>query len=207
MTVATGKYVTIVQHTFENRQPGDEARAPFHCTDANAYLGRGFYFWDDNLPLGKYWGGLRYHNHDLAYHVIEGPFECDRNDFFDLVGSREHQKFLIGVRIKLAGKRPNTATWPIGKIIQFVRNASKDPDHEYYKKFDFKAIRAVDVSFSLPKDQIETAMAEVNFAGDSGSYTYLNPCYIICVIDKNALVLGPFTLVHSSQKPAKKKGL
>lgn len=200
MTQPSTTFTTICQHTFEDRLPGDENKAPFHCLDTNSFVGRGFYFWDDNLQVAKYWGGLRYHNKGLPYLVGEAPFECDWNDFFDLVGSRRHQKFLLDVRRTLAGRRPQRTSWPIGNLIEFLKASNIDPECEYFNKFNFKAIRAVDDSFSLPKDQIELMKELTQFAGDTGNYTYLNPCYLICVISKKDISLKQLTVVHSSKQ-------
>jgi hypothetical protein len=193
MNSSVCKFDTVGQHTCEDRRPGDEAKAPFMCLDVNAFLGRGYYFWEDNLQLAKHWGGERYHKKGKAYLVGETPISCDWNDFFDLVGNRQHQKFLVSIMNMLVSKRQALHGWPIGRIIEFLKGANTDPEGQYFGKFTYKVFRAVDDSFRVFEK--DTAFAETQH-----NYVNLNPCYIICVIDQKGIILHPLTIVHRSKK-------
>jgi len=185
-------FTTIGHHTFENRGvPGDIPNAPYFCREVNAFLGRGFYFWEDNLPFAKHWGGIWYIDKGLRYYVGEVDISCSSELFFDLVGNRDDQKFFkIAVRI-LASRRAQLSSWPIGKIIEFLKAASKDPDDEFHTKFDYMAIRAADNS--------STRHADIRkFAESNASYADLNPCYIICVTVRNEIISTPVRVVYTA---------
>lgn len=186
-------FETVGYHTFEDRShPNDVRNAPFKSNDANAYLGRGYYYWERNLQLGKLWGGLHYYEKGKQYHVGESKLRCHRSIFFDLVGDMEQQEMLLTLSRLLAKKRPARHNWPIGKMIEFLKASSFDPDSEFFDKFNFKLIRAADDNFSKLKPE------KTKFAEDQKSFMELNPCYIICVLNTQDIVLGSILVVHSS---------
>lgn len=187
------QFETIGHHTFEDRGKDDAKNAPYKCTDGNAFLGRGYYYWEDNLQLAKHWGGLRYIEHGKHYFVGESPISFDRDEFFDLIGDRKHQTYLLEISKMLTKKRPEKGTWPIGKVIEFLKASNIDPDGEFYDKFKFKLIRAVDDNFLKFKKNAK-------FATTQQSFTDLNPCYIICVTEKKGILLEPISIVHASKQ-------
>ena len=191
MSKSVGKFETIGHHTFENRGQDDAKNAPYRCIDVNAFLGRGYYFWEDNLVFAKHWGGIWYVNNGKKYFIGETTIVCDQGDFFDLVGSRTHQKMVREIAKLLATKRPRLSGWPIGKIIEFLKAASKDPDDPFYEKFKYRVIRAAD-------DASLKLSHEHKFADDKNSYMDLNPCYIICVTFINGIISTPIKVVHAS---------
>ena len=186
------QFETIGHHTFEDRGKDDAKNAPYKCTDINAFLGRGYYYWEDNLQLAKYWGGLRYIDHGKHYFIGQSFISSDGNGFFDLIGNRKHQTYLYEVSKMLAQKRPEKGTWPIGRVIGFLKASSIDPDGEFYDKFKFKLIRAVDGSLLKFKKNAKFATTQQNF-------TDLNPSYIICVTEKKGILLEPILIVYTSK--------
>jgi len=194
MPELTHYFETIGHHTFENRgHQNDVQNAPYRCVDSNAFLGRGYYFWDDNLPFAKHWGGKWYIERQKKYYIAETIIQCHKEDFFDLVGERKHQKLLRDTAKSLATKRPSLSGWPIGKIIEFLKAASLDPDSPFYQKFTFKVIRAADDA-SLKLSQTQVFSDENAF-----SYMDLNPCYIICVTFIKGIISTPIKVVHASK--------
>lgn len=185
-------FETLGHHTFENRNANDVENAPYRCSDVNAFLGRGYYFWEDNLPFAKFWGGVWYIDYDKKYFIGETEIKCNGADFFDLVGDRHHQKFLKETARFLAAKRPRTSGWPIGKIIEFLKGASKDPDDVFFEKFEYKVIRAVD-------DSAVKLSQNYRFTDGNISYMDLNPCYIICVTFIKDIISTPLRVVHASK--------
>lgn len=190
---ATGKFETIGHHTCEDRLPEDENRAPFLCTDTNSFLGKGYYFWEENIPMGKHWGSVWYMALGKEYLVCEFAIQCDFHELFDLVGNRRHQHFLASVRKKLAGKRPEKYKWPIGKLLELLRRSNTIAG-PFEGQFSYKLIRAVDNSFA--KMSQETLFSETR-----ENFIDLNPCYIICVTDKKGIILELNGVVHKSKKP------
>ena len=52
----------IIYQTVEDRGNPDyvEQHGPFICTNKNAWLGEGYYFWDTIIELAHWWGNLCY---------------------------------------------------------------------------------------------------------------------------------------------------
>ena len=184
-------FETIGHHTFENRRGDDIINAPYKCDDTKAFLGRGYYFWEDNLPFAKHWGGRWYHEKGKKYFVGEALIECDHAEFFDLIGSRSDQNFLREAAKLIAQKNSKLSAWPIGRIIEVLKAANLDPDGVFYQKFNFKVLRAA--------DNASTQLAKpVKFTVGLPNYTDLYPCYIICVTFIKGIISTPLKLVHSS---------
>lgn len=187
-------FETVGHHTFENRgMSSDIKNAPYPCTDKDSFLGRGYYFWEDNLAFSKHWGQLWYLNKGKQYYIGQTKIKCDRCDFFDLVGVREHQRLLCGWAELLGRKRSKLSNWTIGKIIEILKRASKDPENVFYNEFNYKVIRAAD-------DRLFKLSNEVRFTDGNDAFMDLNPCYIICVISINGIISTPIEMVHASKK-------
>lgn len=187
---------TVGHHVCKNTGEKDVlGKAPFPSTREDKFLGDGYYFWEDNEQLAKAWGGKTYHKKGIPYCVCQFALTFDREQFYDLIGSREHQKHLVGVRKFLTQRRQALHGWPIGKVIDFLReaNSSDDPEYEVFKgEFEYTVIRAADDSDTAVQDLLK-------FAKDQPNVADLNPCYIICVIDIKKVVLGPIKVVHASK--------
>ena len=88
--------------TLENRNNPDkiEEQGPFLCSHKNAWLGKGYYFWDSFIENAHWWGqkGARYKN---GYVICESTFELDEDNL------KEAQDALLGGEI---------ANWYIRKI-------------------------------------------------------------------------------------------
>jgi hypothetical protein len=191
MGFENNNFTTIGHQTFENRGGEDVKHAPYKCSDVNAFLGRGYYFWEDNLPFAKHWGGIWYINLGKKYFVGEFTIKCEIDSFFDLVGNRTHQKTLRETAKLLAKRRAGLSAWPIGKIIEFLKAASKDPDDIFFEKFDYLVIRAAD-------DTAQKTSEKYKFADNKYNSADLNPCYIICVLVKNEILSSEIAVVHTS---------
>jgi hypothetical protein len=191
-------FETVGHHVCEDTGEEDvKKKAPFLSNRSDKFLGDGYYFWEDNLQVAKEWGGKVYHRRQLPYLVCEFSISCLSNEFYDLVGNRRHQKHILKIRELLTKKSKSLHTWPIGKIIEFLRQAndSNDPDFEIFKgMFPFSTVRAVDNSYSSSRELLKFSNLQPNF-------TELNPCYIICVINIKKVDLGPISIVHASKKP------
>ncbi|MFL0682002.1 MAG: hypothetical protein ACJLTB_02045 [Algoriphagus aquaeductus] len=189
-------FETIGHHVCEDTGEEDvRKKAPFPSTRPDKFLGHGYYFWEDNLHLSKEWGGKIYHNRGKPYVVCEFSIACQSNEFYDLVGNRSHQKYILKIRDLLTKKMRSLHNWPIGKIIDFLREAndSEDPEFGIFKgMFPFSTVRAVDNSYSSSRDLTKFSRSQPNF-------TELNPCYIICVININRVNLSPIEIVHASK--------
>jgi hypothetical protein len=66
-----------------------ESDGPFACHSKNAWLGKGYYFWDSVIDIAHWWGveGASYQN---GYVICESAFELDENKCFNLVDNPAH---------------------------------------------------------------------------------------------------------------------
>lgn len=185
-------FSTKGHHACEDRAPGDHKKAPFYCNSGHAFLGRGYYFWEDDLPYAKYWGGLRYKSNGKEYLVIEAPLQCDYQYFFDLVGVKAHVNFLVDVKKHLAQRKPELHGWPIGRVIEFLKRASLDKTGMFFGQFNYIMLRCND-STKQPRQGLL-------FASNQPNIFEANPIYIVCVVDKRCIISANQTLVHKSKK-------
>lgn len=80
----------IIYQTVEDRGNPDyvEQHGPFICTNKNAWLGEGYYFWDTIIELAHWWGNLCYK--DSGYIISQSACDDKLEKVFDLVGRPEH---------------------------------------------------------------------------------------------------------------------
>lgn len=84
----------IIYQTLEDRNNHDEIikHGPYECLNKNAWLGKGYYFWDRNIDLAHAWGRNSYQGN---YIICRAHF--DDSKVFDLVGNYQHIDILKNV--------------------------------------------------------------------------------------------------------------
>ena len=175
---------TIGHHTCKYCHPAyAKANAPFKSDPNNgdAYLGQGFYFWDDNIEYARHWGRVHYDNH---YTILGYDFELSGDQFLDLVGSRKDISYFHRLYDDIR-KREQCKDFGISKCIQILQIVEKEAPGV----FPIKIIRAADYN-------INKKGGTVFVAGKRG-FTRLNPCYIICFFDRNDISLQIAIIVDS----------
>ena len=83
----------ILYQTVEDRDNPEhiKSNSPFLCNRKDAWLGKGYYFWDTLIENAHWWGKTVYKNND--YVVLK--FLCDSINIkcFDLHGNLEHLSY------------------------------------------------------------------------------------------------------------------
>ena len=176
-------FETIVHQTLQNKNNNAEVEAngPYPTTDLkNSFLGRGYYFWDNHIELAKFWGKIRCNN---KFIICEGELKIEKKDFLDLVGSRSDQIHFLNLVSTLNMKKQS-----IGKTIEALKALEK----EEKGIFPYKAIRVMDnlQKRKFPQTQYKFSSKE--------NYSILAPMYIICLLDKNKLILPTFKVIFSN---------
>jgi hypothetical protein len=173
--------VKTIGHQTLNNSGNDkevETKGPFKTTDKNPYLGYGYYFWDNNIEMAHTWGRVHCDN---KYIICQANLNLKSEVFLDLVGSRDDIMYFeklintFGVKHK-----------PIGQIIEYLKKI--ESDGKFQGIFPFKVIRALDYD----KDKFK----KYKFADNKKGYTSLRPVFIICLIEKNNLILSEFKMIH-----------
>lgn len=148
------------------------------------FLGSGYYFWDDNIGMAHRWGELHFKGN---YCVLEFELNMPENLFLDLVGNRQHMRTFIKMAESIQTMYKSSAKMNIGEIIELLKKISTDKP----EIFPYKIIRAIDL---MPKDE----QSKWYFAPSKQNYTLLNPRIIICLLEKNSLLLQLREIVHFS---------
>lgn len=167
--------------------------APFLAEDKprigrKQFLGTGYYFWDNNLPMANAWGKFHYRG---KYAIVEIDFDIKSDTCYDLVGNRSHQ---IDITIRLnklleTSGNDKPRKWTLRQYFLFILKLA-DSD---CKIFPYKMVRAIDL---LNHIKYKTEQDYINFTENKKNYTLLNPKIVICVFDKNTLNLQSKKLVY-----------
>lgn len=156
-----------------------------HLEDAEPpkyqFLGTGYYFWDNNIDLAKWWGEKHYNN---SYYIIEIDIVLEENSCFDLLGNRKHQIFIQNFLNTVSKFNGDEVDWSISKCIEFFKEANTKVDTDFYNVFPYKTIRAIDII-----DLKEEENVIIQFVKSKPNKTHIRPRIAICAIDKNNLNL------------------
>lgn len=176
-------FETTVHHTVSDNENADyvEANAPFASANVkNAYLGAGYYFWDDHLKLAHWWG--RNHCND-NYMICEATFTLKRLELFDLVGDRQDMIYFEECIDKLGVQKLT-----IGAIIEMLKDLQIQPTHKGI--FPYKAIRGMEIQKSGYFERI------FSFAQLKPGLASITPKIMICLINKSPEIIKDFKIIY-----------
>lgn len=154
-------------------------------TTKNPFLGTGYYFWDYNIEMAKYWGKTHYYDN---YYIFEADIPYN-DTMLDLVGNRQHMKFLIDLMYDFKEENEGSSRWEIGKFIEFLKQLVKEENDPTI--FPFQSVRAID---HFPKIFSQNH----NFDESEKSFIDMNPRIIVCVIDANKETIQNFKLIKTN---------
>lgn len=152
----------------------------------NPFLGTGYYFWDFNIEMAKYWGKTHYDN---SYYIFEADIPYNET-MLDLVGNRQHMKLLIDLMDELKEENEESIYWEIGKFIEFLKQLAKT--ESYTNIFPFKSVRAIDHSS-------KKFSQDYSFDESSRSFIDMNPRIIVCVMEANKETIQSFKLIKTNE--------
>lgn len=162
----------VLYQTLENRENTEdiEHNAPYECTRRNAWLGRGFYFWDTFIDLAHLWGK---HSYKGNYCICRVSCEYEDDDILDLVSNTEQIRDLCRITKYLEDEYGKRLT--VSFIMEYLRSKTK---------FPYKMIRA-------ESQETFNDLKEYRRCFVEGHRSYLSLCPAIqcCVVDKSVLKL------------------
>lgn len=176
-------FETTLHQTLQDRDNADDVErdGPFRVRDIKrAYLGNGYYFWDDHFDLAHWWGEKHCNN---EYIICQADFAIERDDFCDLVGSRRDQNYIAECFETFNAHHLNLA-----QLIEMLKEFEKQPHTK--GSFPYKAIRAVEIQENSFEEMI------VRFAPDRPGITSLTPRIIVCLINKEPTILTNFKIIY-----------
>lgn len=153
---------------------------PILCNDNDAWLGKGYYFWDSEIVDAHWWGQTHYNNH---YVIYKSEYDYDSLYFLDLLGNTEHRKyFFIFAQALMEKKQKN---YSVGETIEILKRV----DVTFNKSY--KAIRA------LPEN-MNNKTFRVYFDDNERFFLSNRTRIQMCVIDTCFLLDEKFVPVYSS---------
>lgn len=142
------------------------------------FLGVGYYFWEENITAAIRWGKKHYANKFRIVEYVDVTIKAD--ELLDLTNRRDINYFKE-LQKAYTEVRPSVAKWPIGTWIEFFKKLKALDE----LKFPFNYIKADE---HLPeREKAEYDKGKAFFAEGLPYFTYLDPLYMLCVIDKKHL--------------------
>jgi hypothetical protein len=152
------------------------------------FLSEGFYFWDNNISLAHVWGKAHYQDN---YYILEAELELTSDVLFDLVGNRSHMILFMELHKIFENEYNSGDRWPMGKFIEFLRDLNNESE-TYKGIFPFLAARAIDLS------RTKLEQFKFLFVDSKDNYTNLSPCLVICLYEKNNVILQSKILINQN---------
>ncbi len=165
--------MTTIYQTINDTQSPDkiEQNGPILCENKNAWLGRGYYFWESFIQNAHWWGSV--HNNN-SYIICQSCYEKDET-CFDLIDNPTHLQLLQDIieEMKRQGLfKPQTT---VARVIEYLRKINI---------FDYCSTRAYAIGC---KSERSPYFNTIRFQNGNLAYLDLNPPYQICFYTKKAL--------------------
>lgn len=165
-----------------------ELNGPFQDCDEDAWLGKGFYFWDADIEVAKRWGQVSVErwNNCSNFIICRSFYDCKGDNFFDLLADTEDKKefwdTVSYLENKFRGKE--LFVWHVIKELK--------KDKEFCSKY--KAVRAFPPHAMSVKDNRTIRFHRSN------TRSYLEETFAVqlCVWDRTFL-LGDFKIIYHSK--------
>ncbi len=172
-----------IYQTVEDRSNADflESYGPIKCVRKDAWLGEGYYFWEEFVENAHLWGRIIHKN---KYIVCIG--NCNDEHIYDLTVSnidnlKEFKQYYDIVR-NIDPKKEYT----VSQILEHMRS--------HVKTFDYFAVRADGVdSFTFNPLLKEN---RVKFHQAKKAYLNLTPQIQICIYNKEKVKLSNFKVIY-----------
>ena len=170
------KKISLYQ-AVDGKRPEGNASGPIFCDDSEAWLGSGYYFWDDSFESALWWGK----NHYFGYFFVNlYYYDYHSDEFLDLVGNTEHRRYIKKRFDSLVSRRNDQYT--IGELIEILKQ--KDPD------FSFLAVRALPIPSNVPR------FHKFFYDKEGVFYFDANEKIQMCVIDLTFLLNGEYIMIY-----------
>lgn len=175
-----------VYQTLKFRDNNDEvlAHGPFDCNKANAWLHKGYYFWEEFLEPAHHWGK----NWCSGKYIITRA-EClvFSEQLFDLVGNVNHIREMNNIIEYLRKQGLVNAKTTVAHVIDFLKKQDI---------FDYVATRA-DTTESFKRNY---PLNKLQYDITNNTALIMNPAIQICIYDLEKALFSNFEIVFQSVK-------
>jgi len=182
-----GRIVTIYQ-TLKDKGNPDEVinKGPFECKWNNAWLGKGYYFWEILIDSAHWWGNAHLGGN---YIICKAQYNFDDAKIFDLSnGNPQHNLEFEGIINELTKKgflkKHNTT---VSRVFNFVR--THIPSFKIYE-----ATRAY--SPNAIGEKFKEFQRRINYENDKKMYLDLRPAVQICLYSKTSLNFRNYQIIY-----------
>lgn len=186
-----------VYHTTENRgnEIAIQAEGGIYADSKNLFLGKGYYYWEGSFSCARDWGFLRYKG---KFVIFKGYIDLDMDFLLDL-STNSHNGFIKELykrfQKQYSGKK-RVGELFVGLFIDFVRELQNDYLKAGYISekecfFPFKYSKLIDHSASKRSERQSVSRS-------AHHWYWSNPVVIICVYEKNDLILKDFQVVKTT---------
>lgn len=170
-----------IYQTLQDKKNPEEiiSNGPFKCEREDAWLGHGYYFWENYEKYAHWWGKYGYKN---SFVICSAEYE--KNDLYclNLVDNYDHLELMESIHKKLAKKTDKELYVP--KIIEFLKKT---------KIFNFDAIRS-------PTLQAYSNSLVIKYISKNKSTLHLQPMIQVCFLNKtNRLNLKNYQIIYPVQ--------
>ena len=172
--------ITIYQTIQDTGNPDKiEQDGPIFCSANDAWLGKGYYFWESNISNAHWWGKEHLRGN---YIICSANYEKDSN-CFDLIDNPIHRKLMEGAidEMQDKGLYINGQT-TVARIISFLRGIGV---------FKFSSTRAYAIGCRRANSDYDN---RIKFNQNNIAYLDLRPLYQICFYTKT--VINDYKIVY-----------
>lgn len=160
---------------YRNNPQDIATNGPFKCLRSDAWLGDGYYFWENYIEHAHWWGLKGCKNN---YVICSAQYDNNQYYCFDLIDNYDHLFFLEEIYIIVKTKTRKPVLVP--KLIELLKKEIS---------FDFDAIRA-------PSLEAISDPLVIKYKSDNRAKIFLRPLNQICFFQKkNRLNLRDFRIV------------
>lgn len=164
--------------TIDNRPIDEKSFGPIFCDSEDAWIGSGYYFWDNSIDSAKWWGETHYKNN---YIICRSFYDYHSDEYLDLVGNQEHIRYIKSCAEAFKKRRPSYDI-KIGEIIELLKQTDSE--------FDYLAVRAYPTPLHPNHKKLYYFDKEQKFYFDT------NEKIQMCVIDKSFLLNEEYTAIY-----------
>lgn len=159
------------------------------CKWDNAWLGKGYYFWDSFMSNAHWWGKMRY---NAKYIICQAYCDFGEDKCFDLVGSTEHMSMFSDCVDLMEEKGLITDRTTVTRVLNYMI--------EKLQIFKHEAIRAYGInSISQYEPEYAEFIYRLKFEIKKPQYLDIRPAIQLCIFSKKGLNLREYKIVFPDE--------
>ncbi len=185
--------IRTVYQTLRNKDNPEEVErdGPFPCNWPNAWLGKGYYFWETFINSAHWWGKAHCEG---EYFICESACIITDDNCFDLVGNTLHlMEFSDAIDDMKAKGLINDKT-TVTRVLNYLRN-----DIKVLKTEAIRAVGYTSIGEKKNSEFIKRMLFEVPREYKPEHYLIYAPAIQICFFKKTSLSLNGFRIIFPDE--------